>query len=197
MYRHLFIEGPIQTGKSTLLKNFLQPYSNDTAGFTCQRLTDKNGQTIAFRLGSADSTPLTAPYSPAADNIFRIIAGEKKGYNNINVFDTAADLINAEENKRIILLDEIGGIEMLNESFRATLYNTLAGTVPCIGVLQQKNNAAAMSTADLNNESISFYNNQLRQAITQNNGVILEYKRNDTALQKKIKDFLSGVFPIR
>ena len=86
---------------------------------------------------------------------------------------------------------------MLNESFRATLYNTLAGTVPCIGVIKQKNKAAAMSTADLYNESISFYNNQLRQAITQNNGVILEYKRNDTALQKKIEDFLSGVFPIR
>lgn len=194
MYRHFFLEGPIQTGKSTLLKMLLQPHINDVAGFSCQRLTDKNGNTVAFRLGHADNTPLTAPYSPDSDNIFRIIAGENKGYNNIGVFDKAAELLNVSNNKKIILLDEIGGIEMLNESFRNALYETLAGITPCIGVIKQQNKAAAMSAAASKQKNILFYNNQLRQFIRENNGNILEFRRNDAALKKEIQVFLRKIF---
>lgn len=194
MYKHLFLEGPIQTGKSTLLKKLLQPHINEVAGFSCQRLTDKNGNTIAFRLGPAANTPLTAPYSPDTDNIFRIIAGENKGYNNISVFDKAAELLNTGNNKKIILLDEIGGIEMLNESFRAALYQTLSGNTPCIGVIKQQNKAAAMSAAASTNKNVLFYNNQLRQTIRKNNGVIFEFTRNDFVLHQKIEDYLKEIF---
>ena len=62
MYRHLFLEGPIQKGKSTLLRELLAPYMNEVGGFTSQRLLDSEGETVAFRIGSARSTPLTAPY---------------------------------------------------------------------------------------------------------------------------------------
>ena len=66
---NLFIEGPIQTGKSTLIRKVLReafgPSLDGVAGFTSQRLTDAGGQLLGFRLAPADAA-LTVVCDPAA-----------------------------------------------------------------------------------------------------------------------------------
>ena len=53
MYRHLFLEGPIQTGKSTLLRRLLAPYKDQIGGFASQRMLNDDGRTIGYRIGPA------------------------------------------------------------------------------------------------------------------------------------------------
>lgn len=87
MYRHLFLEGPIQKGKSTLLRELLAPYMNEVGGFTSQRLLDSEGETVAFRIGSARSTPLTAPYHENYSGVFRVITKRGRSLKYPEVFE--------------------------------------------------------------------------------------------------------------
>lgn len=61
MSKILFLEGPIQTGKSTLIREVLGSHLQECGGFASQRLVDASGQTRGFRIGPASTTDLTAP----------------------------------------------------------------------------------------------------------------------------------------
>ena len=99
MAKHLFLEGPIQIGKSTFLRQFLAPYASQIAGFSSQRLTDIGGDTIAFRIVDAQDFRLTMPYEDAIKSnesmpealqnsgVFRVIPKGGKSENYYDVFE--------------------------------------------------------------------------------------------------------------
>lgn len=136
MKKHLFITGPVQTGKSTLLMEAIAPYREYVGGFISQRLKDESGTTRAFRLADLSEGPsLTAPFDPELPDIF-LTLGEDR-HSDISVFETKGiDIIlKTKEQSRILLLDEIGGIELRSEIFTEVLFDALA-TTSCIGVLK-------------------------------------------------------------
>lgn len=116
--KHLFLEGPIQTGKSTLIREALKPYmasepylscgqpvESVIGGFASQRLVSGD-TTCAFRIGPAASTPLTAPVSDVfpssvtldglsaeelvSQGVFKALCGPENGgtFVDDSVFDT-------------------------------------------------------------------------------------------------------------
>lgn len=200
MCRHLFLEGPIQEGKSTLLREVLKPYMAHTGGFASQRLIAPDGTTQAYRIGPASETALTAPFDinvPGGSNgIFRINRNERGSDKFPEVFDTdGVRYLTETEGKKVILLDEIGGAEMLSEPFMSALCRLLAGTVPCIGVLKRYENAAFMSKTAGYNDTMASLNNKLRQKIKNEfNGKILYFKRNDDKIKRELEEFLCGIF---
>lgn len=170
MTRILFLEGPIQTGKSTLIRQALGNHIEDCGGFASQRLVDVSGETVGFRIGPAASTALTAPVSgfrpgPAPVMSFAdrpvlpeyLLTGpEGNVYTGVfKYFDRSGHLHTDQEifevlgvhyllssrNKPLILLDEIGGSELLSDTFRNALYDILASGIPCLGVLKQSEHA--------------------------------------------------------
>ena len=198
MYRHLFLEGPIQTGKSTLLRRLLAPYKDQIGGFASQRMLNDDGRTIGYRIGPAESTPLTIPFIEGCElpGIFRIIHEDGTSEKFPEIFDSyGIRLLDAAREKKLILLDEIGGAELLNTKFRETLYDVLPGDIPCIGVIKLKSKASFMSkTAGYSNTVIE-YNLQLRdKLITEYGGRILSFKRDDADLKKETEDFICGIF---
>lgn len=136
MKNHLFITGPVQTGKSTLLMEAIAPYREYMGGFVSQRLKDENGTTRAFRLADLSEGPsLTAPYDPELPDIFLTLGEERRS--DLSVFETKGiDIIlKTKEQNKILLLDEIGGIELRSEKFTEALFDAL-DTTSCIGVLK-------------------------------------------------------------
>lgn len=189
MNRILFLEGPIQTGKSTLIREVLGDHLRECGGFTSQRLIDESGQTRGFRIGPAATTPLTAPLAamlprcdaPEAhfncdapvlpgdascvsspvlphaltapdgtvyDNVFKYFADDGRVHKDQSVFDRAGvNLLTSSNGRSLILLDEIGGSELLCEPFCQALDEVLASGIPCLGVLKLAESARHMQRA--------------------------------------------------
>lgn len=226
--RHLFLEGPVQTGKSTLIQTLLANHlpchrcrPEVIAGFTSQRLTlrgadplkraestafaDTEDPTVAYRIVPAMS-PLTEPFDekmldgkPAENGIFRYIDADGNSHKYPDVFDalaarlTATCLSGLKKLPRIILLDEIGGAELLNDSFREVLHEIIAGDIPCIGVIKREESAAHMiSTASYDN-SVLDLNRRLRELIIKNDGSILRFERGDETVINSVSEFIGKI----
>ena len=154
---NLFIEGPIQTGKSTLirkvLREFFGPSLEGVYGFTSQRLTDAGGQLLGFRLAPADAA-LTVVCDPAAaDNIFKQFTPDGARV-DMSVFETAGirymdEALEAAKagQAQVILLDEIGGHELASDAFRQKLYQVLDSEYLCVGVVKSPDNTRRMDPA--------------------------------------------------
>ena len=167
---NLFIEGPIQTGKSTLirkvLREFYGPSLEGVAGFTSQRLTDADGQLLGFRLAQADAA-LTVVCDPAAaDNVFKHFTPTGTRV-DMSVFETAGIRYMDEALKaakagqaQVILLDEIGGHELASDAFRQKLYQLLDSEFPCVGVIKSPANTKRMD------DSLLALNDELHSHLT-------------------------------
>lgn len=151
---NLFIEGPVQTGKSTTIRKALRdvfgPDLNGVAGFTSQRVTDSNGQLLGFRLAPADAEISLVADPASLDNVFKHFT-PKGPRIDLGVFESsgAAYLTDALKTSqagqtKVILLDEIGGHEMRCAAFRTALYELLDSEYPCIGVVKSKDNTKRM-----------------------------------------------------
>jgi len=151
---NLFIEGPVQTGKSTTIRKVLRdvfgPNLDGVAGFTSQRVTDSDGQLLGFRLAPAKAEISLVADPALLDNVFKLFTPTGPRI-DLGVFETsgAAYLTDALKTAhagqtKVILLDEIGGHEMSCASFRTVLYELLDSEFPCIGVVKSKDNTKRM-----------------------------------------------------
>ena len=192
----LFLEGPIQTGKSTLIRACLGDHLSECGGFTSQRLIGPDGTTRGFRLRPA-SAPLTAPAEGVAgediagegfadgvfkyfraDGVFKYFRPEGPAYQDQQVFDRlGVQLLDASKNTPLILLDEVGGSELLREPFRKKLDEVLGSGVPCLGVLKLYENARRLERS-YQDAPIARANLELRRQITEDlGGTVLYYDR--------------------
>ena len=183
----LFLEGPIQTGKSTLIRACLGDHLSECGGFTSQRLIGPDGNTRGFRLCPA-SAPLTAPVEGIAgediagegfaDGVFKYFRPEGPAYQDQQVFDRlGVQLLGASKNTPLILLDEVGGSELLREPFRKKLDEVLGSGVPCLGVLKLYENARRLERS-YQDAPIARANLELRRQITEDlGGTVLYYDR--------------------
>ena len=115
------------------------------------------------------------------------------------VFGSAGiDLLDSCDEKKLILLDEIGGLELKDQSFKDRLYELLAGDVPCIGVIKQLDKARSMNisvSASEKPSSIAALNQELRRKMIDDlECKILAFKRNDPAVKDEVKDFIDNIF---
>ena len=196
MTKILFLEGPIQTGKSTLIRACLGDHLSECGGFTSQRLIGPDGNTRGFRLCPA-SAPLTAPAEGIADEdiagegfadgvfkyfradgVFKYFRPEGPAYQDQQVFDRlGVQLLEASKNTPLILLDEVGGSELLREPFRKKLDEVLGSGVPCLGVLKLYENARRLERS-YQDAPIARANLELRRHITEDlGGTVLYYDR--------------------
>ena len=189
----------MQAGKSTLLQEAMEPYSEYIGGFVSQRLKDSNQNTLGFRLTDYSTHPeLTAAFSDELSNIFMKRTTEEKWF-KLSVFENQAIEIleKARRSKKIILLDEIGGGELKSDIFKNYLDRLLMGNVPCIGVLKAPKAAANTGrgiATDLKDE-----NALLHERLDAYNAELLMYSRDKfyeqkQYIQKFIEEKLCGHF---
>ena len=186
---NFFIEGPIQRGKSTLIREVLKKFygpeldgstgiacGRGVGGFTVQRMrfpTQGADKRFGFRLMEA-SAPIWAHTCVVAtdeallksDGVFKVV-GPSGGRTNLEVFESKAVALmeqaarDAEEGRiGIILLDEIGGHELSCPGFCKKLYELLDSDIPCIGVIKHPDSARRMDP------TIAKANEELHEKIT-------------------------------
>ena len=125
MKRHLFLTGPIGCGKSTAIASALGSWICQCGGFLTRRYRTPH---LHFTLESPDGR--------IRETFLDFSAGTPAV--TLSVF--------SEEylQGRILVLDEIGGIELLNPEFAAALERVLNSPIPILGVLKGDGPAGAL-----------------------------------------------------
>ena len=252
MNRLFFIEGPIQTGKSTLIRDVLGAHLAACGGFTSQRLIDAAGNTRGFRIGPAATTPLTAPLAglrpgPAAVNplledasfindpdsgsadrpafappdllqthlltspdgsvypgVFKYFDPAGRVHTDQEVFDIlGVQYLLPGRGCPLMLLDEIGGSELLRAPFRHALLDLLDSGIPCLGVLKLADSARHMQKNSYapeagSGKTIADYNEELRARIAGDpEGQVLYFERgtsSESVVRDQLRQFISRIF---
>ena len=204
MTRLFFIEGPIQTGKSTLIRDVLGEHLAACGGFTSQRLIDAAGDTRGFRIGPAASTPLTAPNGSIYPGVFKYFDPAGRVHTDQEVFDIlGVQYLLPKRGCPLMLLDEIGGSELLRPLFRQALYNLLDSGIPCLGVLKLADSARHMQKRSYapdpeSGKTIADYNEELRARIAEDpEGQVLYFERgtpSEAEVRERLQEFVRGIF---
>lgn len=128
MKPRLFLTGPSGCGKSTMIRRELGDLVHRAGGFATYRDRDENGTIRAFEIMSADGYGLRER--------FLDLSGETPVV-DLEVFSgSGVDYLRRAGERSFAVLDEIGGVELLNEAFMDELARFLRGSQPCIGVMK-------------------------------------------------------------
>ncbi|MCL1873004.1 MAG: nucleoside-triphosphatase [Clostridiales bacterium] len=190
---NLFLQGQFGIGKSSLLRKALEPYSLSITGLVTQRLL-KNSKTIGYRAIRINGAlpPLETIYTPGCQGMFIHISNRQF---DISVLEKTILQVEQDAQNpdcKLILLDEIGGVELKSEVFADSLLRIINGGKPCIGVLKSAPNLShAMSQLSLDQEYLSLHN-RLEQMIRRKGELIPVTFENREDLPEYLRRSLSG-----
>lgn len=127
MQKNLFLTGPIGSGKSTSIATALGEALPGAGGFLTVRQRDDTGRAVAYWLQRCDGSCRQC-----------IIDYSAKPYTmHMEVFETfGAELLEQAKKYDYVVLDEIGGFEVLSDAFMEALMQLLGSGTPCIGVMK-------------------------------------------------------------
>jgi len=135
MKKRLFLTGPGGCGKSTAILTALGGKLSMAGGFRTVRKFDETGQDVSYCLQSpgAESGVVFLDHSVHPSQVF------------LDVFShTGVQLLQDSNHSPFLLLDEIGGIELLRPDFVQALEAALQSGIPCIGVMKAPGMASKM-----------------------------------------------------
>ena len=128
MKPRLFLTGPSGCGKSDLIRRELGDLAHKAGGFNTCRERDENGKVWGFESFSADG------YCPR--DRFLDLAGEEPRI-DLEIFSgVGLGYLRRAPECPFAVLDEIGGVELLNDRFMDELARYLRGGHPCSGVMK-------------------------------------------------------------
>ena len=125
MKRHFFLTGSIGCGKSTAIATALGEKISQCGGFLTRRYRDPY---LHFTLESPDGN---------VKNTFLDFASGKP---EVDLAVFSKNYLRGET----LVLDEIGGIELLNPEFASALEAVLSSGIPILGVLKGESAAGAL-----------------------------------------------------
>ncbi|MFD1899319.1 nucleoside-triphosphatase [Enterococcus termitis] len=192
--KQLFLEGDKFIGKSTLLQTVLKEMALPVSGFYVERRRDEQKRIIGFELKPASELLLSEKSSAVADHCF-IQMKQGKRSRNLTVFETygCSLLQEARRSKQVILLDEIGGVELLSKSFMKELYLTLNQPQKIIGVFKSDKNYQRQKQHTLESLDIDEQRETLKEAINVADGQIRTLtEQNHQMVEAELRHFLTS-----
>lgn len=122
---HIFLTGPLQSGKSTAIAHYLVGRPEAPGGFRTR--WDRAGGHLALELletGETLSVATMEPHGVRADRAAFDAAGER--------------LLSAPAGRRsLLLMDELGFLERCSPVFQRAVFTLLDGPAPVLGVLRR------------------------------------------------------------
>ena len=132
------------------------------------------------------------------DNLFLHADDQGSWQRDENVFQNSGALYlrnSRQDHKKLILLDELGGIELHSQAFMAEVYETLKSSTPVLGVVKAPANArilerveAGKGVADINLTFIDYLNNDQGTELLDVDNI------NRNELTFRVKSFVEAVF---
>lgn len=186
----LFLEGQKEIGKSYLLREALLPYKNITAGYMVQRLFD-DGIKVGFRVVTleGDFPELDAQYSPQLSGLF--ISPQGRTLQPLE--DAIVHTMNNLQGKSIILLDEVGGIELTSPTYKNALTQLLGSGLPVFGVIKSEENLNHTLRNTKNKEEYFRHYKWLRKAITNRGEILTLTKDNRQSIKEHIATLVKNI----
>lgn len=181
-------------GKSSLILEVLKPYLADTGGFFVQRLM-KDGVCHAFCVEKPGFG--ITPLRPYQDNPRIFIERTKNGWkaDEERFFAAAMECLQDYEEKKLILLDEIGGIELASAPFMRLLQRIFESGIPCMGVLKSDESFAKMADTLDTGRSLLERRRELMQGIEKHPGKIFTLTgENRAEIKTALKNFAKDCF---
>lgn len=202
MKKHLFLEGGIRSGKSSLIRSLVMPYLKKTGGFFVQRIyIGETYKAFSIKPVINKETYVLEKHVQSLenmDNIFLYCDKKGKWVKKEDEFIKAAltYLNDAERNnKRLILMDEIGGSELNFPYFVNRVTELLDGQISCLGVLKSSKNTAKY-LKKVKDEDLILTRKFVLDRIRNHSDVdILTFDRhNFEETEKRLKSFIGEVF---
>lgn len=192
--KNFFLEGDKFVGKSLLIQQLLKEMKIPVSGFYVQRIMDQQKKTVTFELRAASELSLIKnKISTKKEHCF-IANKEGEQKRNLSVFTGfgCTLLQEASASEKMILLDEIGGIELLSDSFSENLYAIFKQPKKIIGVFKSEKNYQNQRINSLEKIKISQQRQRLKDAIVASDGDIITMNQfNHQEIADKIRHFLS------
>lgn len=140
---HFFFQGIQGIGKSYMLQEALRPYESRLAGFFVVRLYEE-GQLAGFSIRNVRQgfTPLDETEDHSLDRAFLYRGKRCPKILEQMIMQVEEDSLRPDCD--MILLDEIGGMELGMDSFMEPLQRILRGKKPCAGVFKSGANLEHM-----------------------------------------------------
>ena len=141
MKSKLFLTGESGCGKSTLLRQELGKSLDNAGGFLTIRKVDENGAVKGFDIIPPDEKQVSTFL-----DFSKVPPIQMEAFGTLGVWCLENAMKNPSQYGYIVL-DEIGGIELLEETFSEKLYQVLNSDIPCIGVIKGIGPATGMIQA--------------------------------------------------
>ncbi|OTN89975.1 hypothetical protein A5819_002473 [Enterococcus sp. 7E2_DIV0204] len=192
--KNFFLEGDKFVGKSTLLQEVIRATGKSISGFYVKRRIGEQGQIVGFELRAAkELLQKEANLEPIDEHCF-IQTENGKRTRNLQVFETWGKFL-LEEAKTysadLILLDEIGGIELLSQSFTNELLTMIQQPQKIVGVFKSDVNYQRQKKHTIEKLEIGRQRAQLKQTILKNEGQILALNEHNFAeIKMQLSEFL-------
>ena len=133
--KNLFLTGPVGCGKSTGIATALGEHLPKAGGFLTVRQRDDTGRAVAYWLKRPDGS----------DGQIILNYSEKPYTMHPEVFeDLGVRLVEEAKKFDFVILDEIGGFEVLSDVFVDALMKLVQSDIPCIGVMKGEGPAGKM-----------------------------------------------------
>lgn len=154
MKKNLFLKGKIRLGKSALIREILLPFFPKVGGVFVQRIFIGE-RYVAFKLHQLKEA---ADYRlnkyvnslSGMDNLFLYSDTGGKWQAKKEIFESSGVAYlkdSIKNNKKLILLDELGGVELDCPAFMETVMTLLNSKIPVLGVLKSPRNAEKLDAA--------------------------------------------------
>lgn len=170
MKKRLFLTGPSGVGKTTIIRQALGDSLAYAGGFVTERVLDEQGKLLGY-----DLLPAAAALSGQAYQRWRFLdySGPKAEKDNEVFRNQGVRLLQEAEYYPFVLLDEIGGFEMLIPQFRNALAELLNSDLPIIGVLKGPENAADIKSRFSLGDKFSLLTDNLRSVLSRDGDTVL------------------------
>lgn len=191
-----FLEGDKFIGKSTLLKEMIVEANLSIGGFYVRRSIDEQGQIVGFELRAAkELLEDKSTLKEVPDHCF-IQTENGKRTRNLKVFETfGLDLLREAKTgvAEIILLDEVGGVELLAKNFTQELLTVMQYPRKILGVFKSEVNYQRQKQHTKDQLEVGQQRAIVRQEICKNKGQIVTLNNDNFQLvQKQLIDFLNN-----
>nr|SFZ88955.1 hypothetical protein LREN565_2068 [Loigolactobacillus rennini] len=179
----LLLSGPANVGKTTLIKQALIEKQLQPAGIFSQPIAG-----VGFALYPA--AQLVVPQSQPATHIF-IDRRYQPTWIKPQLFaNYGVKLLTAARRAPVVLLDEIGGVDLLAPQFYAALLSLLAQPIKIIGVIKSTTNYRKQKQRQ--HFDVTRQRHTLWQQVQRQRGQIVTVNQNQTAVYQQLSQFLTA-----
>lgn len=196
MKKHLFLTGVSGIGKTTIIRQALGSAAGYAGGFITERVADGDGSVEGFDLYPAAA----AIGHDGFDGLRFLDLGTTPPQKDNEVFrESAAQMLREAEFYPFVMLDEIGGFEMLIPQFRNELAQLLNSDAPIIGVIKGAENAEELRASFGLGEKFTMLTDNLRAVLANDEDtVVIEVKqRGDETARRIVEAWVKEYADIR